>query len=142
VADIIKLLETDHREVEGLFAKAESTSGAAKEQVVTKIASELTLHAQVEEQIVYPAMRKAGLGELVDEAEREHQKVKELVAKLESMDGSTADVDPILSELKGDVEHHVQEEESEAFPKFRDTVDQATLESLGERVEEMKQAAK
>src|SRR4051794_13085837 len=109
MADVIKLLETDHREVEDLFTKAESNSGAAKQQVVTKIASELTLHAEVEEQIVYPAMREAGLGEIVEEAEREHQKVKELVATLESIDGSTADVDPVLRELKGDVEHHVQE---------------------------------
>jgi hemerythrin superfamily protein len=141
MADVIKLLENDHREVEDLFGKAEATSGAAKQQVVTKIASELTLHAGVEEQIVYPAMRDAGLGDLVDEAEREHQTVKALVARLESLDGSTAEVDPLLGELKGDVEHHVEEEESEAFPKFRDAVDQATLESLGQAVEKMKQAA-
>jgi iron-sulfur cluster repair protein YtfE (RIC family) len=142
MADVIKLLETDHREVEDLFAKAEANSGAAKQQVVTKIASELTLHAEVEERIVYPAMRAAGLADLVDEAEREHQKLKDLVAKLESMDGSAAEVDPVLRELKGDVEHHVAEEESEAFPKFRDAVDQTTIESLGQRVEEMKQAAR
>ena len=49
--DVIKLLETDHREVEDLFAKAASTSGAARQQVVTKIAAELTLHAEVEERI-------------------------------------------------------------------------------------------
>ena len=138
--DVIELLETDHREVEDLFSKAETTSGAAKGQVVSKIASELTLHAEVEEQIVYPAMRAAGLDDLVDEAESEHQKVKELVAQLESMDGSTADVDPILAELKADVQHHVEEEESEGFPKFRSAVDQATLESLAEQVEEAKQA--
>jgi iron-sulfur cluster repair protein YtfE (RIC family) len=140
VPDVIKLLETDHREVEDLFSKAETTSGAAKAQVVTKIASELTIHAEVEEQIVYPAMREAGLNDLVDEAESEHQKVKELVAQLESMDGSTADVDPILAELKADVQHHVEEEESEGFPKFRSAVDQATLQSLAEQVEEAKKA--
>src|SRR5207248_2553729 len=107
----IKLLENDHREVEDLFAKAETTSGAAKQQVVSKLASELTIHADVEERIVYPAMRQAGLSELVDEAEDEHRKVKELVGRLESMDGSTADIDPVLLELKLDVEHHVHEEE-------------------------------
>ena len=136
--DVIKLLETDHREVEDLFAKAQSTSGAAKQQVVTKIASELTLHAQVEEQIVYPAMRDAGLGELIDEAEREHQKVKQLVARLESSDGATAEVDPTLEKLRADVEHHVNEEETEAFPKFRDTVRHDLIESLGQQVEDMK----
>jgi hemerythrin superfamily protein len=83
VADAIKLLETDHREVEELFAKAESTSGAAKAQVVAKICDELTVHADVEERVVYPAMREAGLDDLVTEAEQEHGQVKELLAKLE-----------------------------------------------------------
>jgi iron-sulfur cluster repair protein YtfE (RIC family) len=125
--DVIKLLETDHREVEDLFAKAESTDGAAKQQVVTKLASELTLHAEVEEQIVYPAMRAAGLTDIVQEAEEEHAKVKQLVAQLESMDAA-------------DVEHHVEEEESEGFPKFRDAVDQATLQELATQVQDAKQA--
>ncbi|HJR26216.1 MAG TPA: hemerythrin domain-containing protein [Acidimicrobiales bacterium] len=139
--DVIKLLETDHREVEDLFAKAETTSGAAKQQVVSKIASELTLHAEVEEQIVYPAMREAGLADLVEEAEQEHSKVKSLVAQLESMDGASDEVDDVLAELKADVQHHVEEEESEGFPKFRDAVDQAELQALAARVEEAKQAA-
>jgi hemerythrin superfamily protein len=136
--DVITLLEQDHREVEDLFSKSESTSGAAKQQVVTKIASELTIHAEVEEQIVYPAMRQAGLDDLVDEAEQEHQQVKKLVARLEGMDGSTNEVDPIVAELKADVTHHVDEEESEAFPKFRSASDQATLDALGTQVEKMK----
>jgi iron-sulfur cluster repair protein YtfE (RIC family) len=139
--DVIKLLEADHREVEDLFAKAESTSGAAKQQVVTKIASELTLHAEVEEQIVYPAMREAGLNEIVDEAENEHSKVKELVAQLEALDGTTDAVDAVLAELKADVQHHVEEEESEGFPKFREAVDADTLDALGTQVDEAKQAA-
>jgi iron-sulfur cluster repair protein YtfE (RIC family) len=141
VPDVIELLETDHREVENLFAKAESTTGAAKQQVVTKIASELTLHAEVEERIVYPAMRDAGLNGLVDEAEQEHSKVKELVAQLEAMDSTTDDVDSVLAELKADVQHHVEEEESEGFPKFRDSVNPTTLQDLATKVEDAKRAA-
>src|SRR4029453_1218328 len=114
--DVIKLLETDHREVDDLFAKVGTTSGAAKHQVVTKLAKELTIHAEDEEKIVFPAMRAAGLGDLVDEAESEHQKVKALLAQLESMDTAASEVDPVLAELKADVEHHVHEEESEGFP--------------------------
>jgi succinate dehydrogenase flavin-adding protein (antitoxin of CptAB toxin-antitoxin module) len=139
--DVIKLLETDHREVEDLFAKAESISGAAKQQVVAKIASELTLHAEVEEQIVYPVMREVGLDDIVDEAEQEHGKVKQLVAQLESMDGATDEVDAILAELRADVQHHVEEEESEGFRKFRDAADQAQLQALASRVQAAKQAA-
>jgi iron-sulfur cluster repair protein YtfE (RIC family) len=140
MADVIKLLEADHREVEDLFAKAESTTGAAKQQVVTKIASELTLHAEVEEQIVYPAMREAGLNDIVDEAEQEHSKVKELVAQLEAIDGTTDEVDAVLAELKADVQHHVEEEESEGFPKFRAAVQASELEALGTALEEAKEA--
>ena len=139
--DVIKLLETDHREVEDLFAKAASTSGAAKQQVVTKLASELTLHAEVEDEIVYPAMREAGLDELVDEAEQEHSKVKEMVAELEATDATTDEVDSVLMELEAAVQHHVEEEESEAFPRFREAVDQAELQALATQVTEAKQAA-
>ena len=139
--DVIKLLEQDHREVEDLFSKAESTSGAARQQVVTKIASELTLHTEVEERFVYPAMRDAGLADLVNEAEQEHAKVKELVAQLETIDATTDDVESLLAELKADVQHHVQEEENEAFPKFRESVDQSELQSLATRVQEAKQQA-
>ena len=138
--DVIKLLESDHREVEDLFQKAESTNGAAKQQVVSKIAAELTIHAEVEEQIVYPAMRDAGFGSLIDEAEAEHATVKDLIWQLEATDGSSADIDPILAKLKADVEHHVEEEESEAFPKFRSAVDAATLSQLGQQVQDLKQA--
>jgi iron-sulfur cluster repair protein YtfE (RIC family) len=137
--DVIKLLEQDHREVEDLFAKAKDTSGAAKQQVVTKIASELTIHAEAEETYVYPAMRAAGLEDLVSEAEEEHRKVKDLVAQLEGMDGSTNDVDPILNELESDVQHHVQEEESEALPKLRAAVDQETLQALADQVRSLKE---
>jgi iron-sulfur cluster repair protein YtfE (RIC family) len=139
--DVIKLLETDHREVEELFAKAAETTGAAKQQVVSKIASELTLHADVEEQIVYPAMRQAGLNDIVDEAEQEHSKVKELVSRLETMDSASDEVDAVLAELQADVQHHVEEEESEGFPKFREAADQAELQELALRVQEAKQAA-
>lgn len=140
MSDVTTLLEADHREVEDLFAKAESTNGAAKQQVVAKLADELTIHAEVEEQIVYPAMREAGLDDLIDEAESEHRKVKELVARLKTLDASSGEVDAVLAELKRDVEHHVHEEESEAFPRFRSSADQGTLSTLGAQVEEMKQS--
>jgi iron-sulfur cluster repair protein YtfE (RIC family) len=140
--DVIKLLEQDHREVEELFSKAESTSGAARQQVVTKIASALTLHTEVEERFVYPAMRDAGLGDLVSEAEQEHAEVKELVAQLETMDATTDDIDTLLAELKADVQHHVQEEETEAFPEFRDAVNQAELQTLATQVREAQEQAR
>jgi iron-sulfur cluster repair protein YtfE (RIC family) len=58
------------------------------------------------------------------------------------MDGSSADVDPVVAELKRDVEHHVQEEESETFPRFRKAVGQEILDALGQQVEDAKSQAK
>ena len=139
--DVIEVLETDHRDVEALFAKVEDNAGAAKAQVVAKIATELTLHAELEESIVYPAMREAGLDDMVDEAEQEHQEVKELVAQLQAADGASSEVDGTLAALESNVNHHVEEEEGEVFPKFRAAVDQSTLDALGERVEASKAGA-
>src|SRR6185369_8485365 len=73
--------------------------------------------------------------------EQEHAKVKELVAQLKTIDATTDDVESLLAELKADVQHHVQEEETEAFPKFRESVDQSELQSLATRVQEAKQQA-
>jgi len=142
MADAIELLEADHREVDELFVKAESTSGAARSQVVAKICTELTVHAQVEEEVIYPAMRKAGLDDLVSEAEQEHGKVKQLVATLEGMDGSSADIDAVVAELKRDVEHHVHEEEATAFPRFREAAGQEALDVLGPEVQQAKKQAR
>ena len=84
-------------------------------------------------------MRDAGLQKIVDEAEQEHRTVKQLVARLESTDTTTSEADRLLSELKADVQHHVREEESEAFPQFRAAVPAEVIESLGEAVEAAKQ---
>jgi hypothetical protein len=73
-------------------------------------------------------------GDRVDKPER----VRDLVAQLESMDGSTAAVDPVLGELRSHVEHHVQEEESDALPKFRSAVDESMQQTLADQVKAAK----
>lgn len=66
--------------------------------------------------------------------------MKDLVERLESMDASSSGVDLHLEQLKSDVEHHVHEEESEAFPKLRDAIDQSTLQQLADEVRAAKAA--
>jgi iron-sulfur cluster repair protein YtfE (RIC family) len=139
--DVIKLLEQDHREVEDLFAKTKGNTGAARDQSFGKLAQELTLHAEVEETIVYPAMQRAGLREEVDEAEKEHAGVTALLAEMESMDTASAEFEAKLAELEQDVSHHVNEEETEAFPKFRESVDAGALSSLGQQMQAAKEQA-
>jgi iron-sulfur cluster repair protein YtfE (RIC family) len=130
--NIIDMLEADHRKVEGLFAQYE----AGSTEVVAEIAKELTMHTKIEEQVVYPVVRESlpNGAEEADHAKQEHDKVDEFLAELEA---SPTDSD-CFEDLKSEVEHHVQEEESNMFPQLREACDAAKLEEMGTKAEEMK----
>src|SRR5690242_21176979 len=118
--DAIELLKKDHQEVTKLFQRFSSGKGGrAANGVVAKICEELDVHALIEEEIFYPAVRQAGreLASKVDESLREHARVKEQVAELrrEMEGGADADLGPRVMALQQDVEHHVTEEEGEMF---------------------------
>jgi hemerythrin superfamily protein len=141
--DAIQVLTTDHREVEQLFAQVESSGGGSQnEQAVQKIVRELSIHAAIEEQVVYPVMRRSlPDGESkVEEAIEEHQAVKEALAEIERL-GSSPQADQTLQKLMGDVRHHVQEEESELFPQLRQAVGQDQLDDMGAALEKAKKMA-
>ncbi len=129
--DAIELLESDHREVDQLFAQIESGQGD-KDETVRKIVKELSGHAAIEEQILYPAMRRAlSDGDAkVDEAIQEHQEMKEALAEIESL-GSSPPREAKLQKLMADVRHHVQEEENELFPEMRSAVGEGELQKMG-----------
>jgi hemerythrin superfamily protein len=123
--DAIKLLKADHKEVSDLIGKYENgrLSKDRKMAVAKQICLALTVHAQIEEEIFYPAAREASIrdGEdLLDEAEVEHGSIKDLVAAIE---GSSPDQDELYEarvKVLGEyVKHHVKEEETELFPKAR-----------------------
>ncbi len=143
--DAIELLMEDHRNVEKLFKEYEKLvkddgSYSEKEALATTICAELTVHAQIEEEIFYPAARDIlDEEDLVDEAVVEHASAKDLIAQLSDMspDDDLYDVKvKVLSEL---IEHHVEEEEDEMFPKLKkaklDTV--ALGPQMAERKEEL-----
>ena len=129
--DAIELLESDHREVDQLFAQIESGQGD-KDETVRKIVKELSGHAAIEEQILYPAMRRAlSDGDAkVEEAIQEHQEMKEALADIESL-GSSPQREGKLQKLMADVRHHVQEEENELFPEMRSAVGEDELQKMG-----------
>ena len=117
------LLRADHKMVSGLFAAYEKARTASrKQQIVSEICNELSVHAQVEEEIFYPAVKAALKDkELVPEATVEHATVKDLIAQVEGVlhDGEMFDAKiKVLSEY---VKHHVKEEHEEMFPKARST---------------------
>jgi regulator of RNase E activity RraB len=116
--DAIALLDADHQRVEALFRDYESagTDRAVKNDLAQVICMELTVHAQLEEELFYPAVRQAtGDDAMVKEAQQEHQEARDLIARIESGD----DPDALVLELRRAVEHHVTEERKEMFPKAR-----------------------
>ena len=155
--DVIDVLEKDHRRVEELFARFKGGGGITglvkrvtgnvsqreRRTALESICRELTVHAAVEEEVVYPAVQATGdqeLRRLVDESLREHARVKELVAELRGRDPQEEDVDTKASELQECVDHHVKEEENEMFPRLRDVMPDQRRAELGRRVQERKRA--
>ncbi len=142
MADVTKMLEQDHREAEDLFAKIKETNGAARAGLVTKLAGALKLHMQVEEKIVYPAIAKQvdGGDDMVDEATTEHEGARKALADVEKLSPNEPGFDGALEMLEAGISHHVEEEEEEVFPKFRESVSSAELNELGDEVAAAKEA--
>jgi len=135
--DAITLLQQDHQEVQQLFKDAEKL-GEDKldelQEIVETACMALTVHAQVEEELVYPAFREALEDEqdLIVEAEIEHQSATDLIAQLEEMDPSDERYKPTFTVLGEYVNHHIREEEKEMFPKARKS--DIDLDALGQQV--------
>ncbi len=138
--DACDLLDADHIAVKHLFVEyarlAMAAPGAAADRrpIAQKICSELTVHAQIEEEIFYPALRKAiDAPELLDEAKAEHQEAKQLIAQVQgARPGSLQD--ELVAQLARAVEHHVKEERDHLFPKARSCgID---LDALGQQLKE------
>lgn len=139
--DVIQLLTNDHREVDELFRRVNlSSKDESIEELTKQIVHELSVHAAVEEQFVYPLLRMKVEGgrELADEAIEEHQQAKRLLADLEKLDAGSAEHGRTMEQLIEDVRHHVEEEESEVFPRLRESLDEKARERLGTVVEQAK----
>jgi hemerythrin superfamily protein len=121
--DAIALLKADHRAVEKLFAQFEKARDAdRKKALADKICLELRVHMQIEEEIFYPTSREFLTDEdIVDEAVVEHAAAKDLMDEIEGMDPGEDLYDAKLTVLQEQIEHHVEEEETEYFPKVKKT---------------------
>jgi hemerythrin superfamily protein len=119
--DAIASLKADHKEVAEMLEKFE-TARSTKGKLAQQICMSLTVHAQIEEEIFYPAAREA-LGEaredLLDEAKVEHNSLKELIGHIEGASPEDELFDAHVKVLGEYVKHHVKEEESQLFPKLR-----------------------
>jgi len=145
--EAIAQLTADHARVKKMFKQYERLAKAdapdkQKQELATMICTELSAHATAEEEIFYPAARAAiDKVELVDEADIEHASAKDLIAQIEGSSPSDDHYDAKVKVLGEYIDHHVQEEEEEMFPKVRRAkVDTVSLgEQIAARKEEIKQ---
>jgi hemerythrin superfamily protein len=139
--DAVQLLKQDHRNVEALVAEFEDADEEELSALATSICSMLTVHAQIEEEILYPAAKDALAedeeeAELVSEAEVEHASAKELIAKIEAMTPDDEAFKATVKVLGEYVKHHVREEENELFPALKAA--ELDLKEIGARLAERK----
>lgn len=130
--DAIALLEADHQRVEALFRDFKSASGnpAAKLDIAQAICMELTLHAMVEEEIFYPAFAQAtGDEQVIEHARSEHQRVKELIARVPE----AGNLEGAVAVIMRHVLEHVEEERRDIFAKAKACG--MELATLGRRIE-------
>jgi len=143
-ANAVELLTSDHAEVSALFKKygklADSNAKASDRQAhAEQICTLLTVHATIEEEIFYPAARAAGVEDaLMDEADVEHASAKDLIGQLEGMSPGDDHYDAKVTVLGEYINHHVEEEEGEMFPKARKVLGEEGAETLGTRMEKAK----
>ena len=142
--DAIQMLVEDHQRVESIFAELESGTfnPDVRHDLISQMVEELSVHAAVEEQVLYPAMREAlpDGDELVEHAIEEHQEVKDKLAEIEKLDEVPA-TSPVLRELIESVRHHVEEEEGEQFPKLRQAMSEEQLTKMGQAMDKAKKMA-
>jgi hemerythrin superfamily protein len=142
--DAITLLKQDHKAVKKLFRQFEKTTAPAQQRKLAgQIIEELAVHAAIEEQFFYPAVRKEvpDTEDTVLESLEEHHIVKWVLSELESLEPDDERFKAKMTVLIENVEHHVQEEEEELFPEVRKTLKRKALGELGDVMEKGKKSA-
>jgi len=135
--DAIALLKQQHREVKEMFDRFENMTDRAKvskKKLADEICNALIMHTTIEEEIFYPATREASeeTEDMIDEAVVEHASAKDLIAQIMEMDPGDDLYDAKVKVLGELIEHHVEEEEEEMFPKTREL--KLDLKALGQEM--------
>jgi hemerythrin-like domain-containing protein len=133
----IVLLQADHRRVEALFARIASTEDDKRAELVKQVVKALRTHMELEETLVYPLVQREVDKELAEEAEVEHQLARDGLARLEELSPDEPGFDGALAMVVAGIEHHVLEEETEAFPGLAANL---SVERLAELARELTSA--
>ena len=143
--DALKLLEEDHQLVKRLLAEGERTTERGEKtraELFARLKRELTIHEQIEEEVLYPALRDlAKSREIALEAYEEHHVVDEILSELEQTPPSDETWGAKFTVAKENLEHHIEEEEGEMWKAARQAFSADELEEMGSRMMAIKQAA-
>lgn len=138
--NVFEVLKQDHQKAREIFGKIAETSNGAKktrEDLFQKLKSELLAHAHAEEKHFYAMLKnKEQVAELIKEGMHEHDEVEKKLKSLERMAIDSDEWLKTVEELKGAVEHHVEEEEQEIFPKAERILEAKQVDDLGDRIKE------
>lgn len=144
--DAFELLKQDHKTVSGIFEKLDETTERGvktRDELFTKLKTELDIHAYIEETLLYPTLKEAKeTHDITLEAIEEHKVVKRLLGELEALPKDREEWGAKLTVLKENVEHHVEEEEDDMFKDARKVLSQEQIDDLGTRMEAAKQEQK
>ena len=144
--DALRLLQSDHERVRALFEDFDALSESALDEqqtLASEILDALTVHAFIEEQVLYPAVRKANetLKDEVLESLEEHHAMKVMIAEINEMSPEDERFRAKVTVLKEEVLHHVEEEEQEMFPRVRKAMNEVELTALRDELEEAEDRA-
>lgn len=142
--DAIAILKKDHRALEQLFTQFErGKRPAERKRIADRVVRELSIHAAIEEQLVYPALRQRldGQRQMVLVALEEHHLAKVSLAEIEGLDGTEERFEAKVQVLIDGVRRHVQEEERDLFPALKRTFSAQELQELADALEQAKRVA-
>ncbi len=136
----VELLKEDHQKVHEMFEQVKATESQRQhKQLFKKIKAELDTHTHIEEKVLYPTLKKHDeFKDQVLEAVEEHLQVKTLLGAVDRLSDGNERFDAKLKVLMDNVEHHVEEEEGELFPKVERYFSEEELDELGQRLEAAK----
>src|SRR4051794_19560366 len=127
----LDLLKKQHREVEALFEKYEKAGEKdfdMKEDLFVQIADNLSAHASIEERFFYPSVKSEDTEDILRESLEEHLSAKRIIADLLELEPQNEQFDAKMKVLQEEIEHHVEEEEGDLFPKVKKLMDNDSLE--------------
>ena len=144
--DALKLLKEDHDRVKKMLAEGESTTERGektREELFARLKSDLEIHERMEEEVLYPALKSHPKArDLALEGYEEHHVVDTILAELEQTPPSDEQWGAKFKVAKENLEHHIEEEETQMFPKARNAFSDDELEQMGQRMAEIRQLAK